>query len=235
MAEQMIRCDAIEATAATQIRKKLDKHLIDEFSQNIKDGAQFPAVDCYAEEFSDRIIMADGFHRLYAHIHAGKEEILVDLHEGDATAALIHALGANETHGQRRSKSDRRRAIEIALSHPTIGQMSRQEIADICHVSKRTVQRIANQKVIEPEELPPNQGGKAVEPTDDDVRPSLPEPTQEEIELEELRQALKLIKAFPYDGHEAVKLGLSKDDLADLEYVSAWTAAAVIEGRKEHE
>lgn len=224
-----MRCDAIEATAATQIRKKLDKNLIDEFSQAIKDGAQFPAVDVYVEENSDRVILADGFHRLYAHIHAGKEEIRVKRFTGDQTAALIHALGANEEHGLRRSRADRRRAVEIALAHPEIGQMTRQVIADICRVHKRTVQKIANQKAIDPENLPENPGGEAVEPTPDDVRPSKPEPTQEVVERDELRAALKLIKALPYDGEGAHdKLELDPDDFADCEYASTWLAGIVV-------
>lgn len=232
----MLRCDAIEATAATQIRKKLDKHLIDEFSDAIKAGAIFPkpgergAMVVFAEANSERYILADGFHRLYAHIHAGVEEVDVEIREGDPTDALMYALGANEEHGLRRSKADRRRAIEIALSHPTIGQMTRQEIADICHVSKRSVQRVANQKVIDDPKPGPNDGGESKPPTDEDHRPSpTPDVTQEQVERDELRAALKLIKALPYDGAMAHdKLELDPDDFADCEYVSTWLASVVV-------
>ena len=52
------------------------------------------------------------------------------------------------------------------------------------------------------------------------------------IERDELRQALGLIKAFPYGGEDAVKLDLTKDDTADLEYVAAWCSHAVLVLRK---
>ena len=60
-----LRCDQIEATDATQVRTKLSKEAIDDYCEAIKNGAQMPPVDVYAEKGSKRYIMADGFHRLY--------------------------------------------------------------------------------------------------------------------------------------------------------------------------
>ena len=55
---------------------------------------------------------------------------------------------------------------------------------------------------------------------------------QAEIELAEVRQAMSLIKALPYSGRDAAAtLSLSKDDVADLEYASAWCAHAVLSMR----
>lgn len=225
-----LSCDQIEATEKTQIRRTLDKATIDQYREDLESGAVFPPVDVFREKGSSRVILADGFHRLYAHIHADRPEIDVNIHEGGPVEAIIFAAGANAAHGLRRTNADKRRAVELCLKHPEISKRSRQEIADICRVTKRTVQKIANTKDIDdPDEgVNGSSPGEPQDPSGDDVRPTKPEPTQEDVEREELRGAIAAIKAFPYDGDKVTKLGLDPDDIEGLKYVSTWTASAVI-------
>lgn len=225
----LIRCDLVEATSATQIRKKLLPEVIDAYCEDIKNGDKFPPIDVFREKGSARYILADGFHRLIAHIHAEVEEIECDVHEGGMREALEFAFGANSAHGLRRTNADKRHAVEMALKDPYFGKLPRQEIADMCRVTKRTVQRIANQSAVDDPEGGDNvTPGKPQEPTDDDVRPTKEPPTQEEIERDELRGACKVFMAFPYDGAEAGKLELDQIDIDTLEYVSTWCASAVL-------
>lgn len=221
--------DNIEATSATQVRTKIHKDVVDAYQHDLECGAVMPPVIVFAEKGSARYILADGFHRLMAHINAGIEEIEVDVHEGRMHDALEYALSANRAHGLRRSNGDKINAVKMALKDPVFSQLSHQDIANLCGVHKNTVQRTslratlaATPKVSTPR---PANG--------DDHRPTLPEPTQEQIEHEELRVALKAIKVFPYPGDEAVKLDLDKDDIADLEYVSSWCAHAVLAARSQ--
>lgn len=221
--------DMIEATTATQVRVKLDKGKIAEYQEDIENGAIMPAVDVYAEQGSARHILADGFHRLMAAVNAGKTEIEVVVHEGGMHKALIHALGANGDHGLRRSNADKVNAVRLALKDPEISGHTQQEIADICGVSKKTVSRVSLRDTTS------NKPGKKVKPEEngpENNRPTLPEPTQAEIERDELRAALKAVRAFPYEGKDAVKLELDPDDLEALEYCSAWMAHAVIACRQ---
>jgi len=223
-----LKCDSIEASDKTQVRTRLHKDIIDEYCEDIKAGAIMPPIDVFREKDSSRTILSRGFHRLYAAVHAERDEIECEVHEGGMHEALIHALGGNSEHGLRRTSADKRNAVEIALKDPQISQMSRQEQADICCVTKRTVQRIANQAAAaEPgvNDSPPN---STQEPSPDDNRAAKPEPTQAETERDELRQANALYKAFPYPGGDALRLDLTQADVADLEYVSTWAAHAVI-------
>jgi hypothetical protein len=226
----MLRCGLVEATAATQIRKKLLKEVIDQYHEDLGNGAIFPAIDVFRESGSSRYILADGFHRLFAHIHADRDEIEATIHEGGMQEALIFAAGSNSEHGFRRTNADKRNAVEMCLKDPEISLMGSQEIADICRVTKRTVNKIKHEQMSTDEE-PSGNGShpEPQEPTAEDFRPTRPEPTQEEVERGELRAALSAIKAFPYDGPGAVRLDLSKDDIADLAYVSSWCSGAVIE------
>jgi len=223
-----LKCDSIEATAATQVRTRLHKDYIDAYCEDIKAGAIMPAIDVFREKGSSRTILSRGFHRLYAAIHADRDEIECEVHEGGMHEALIHALGGNGKHGLRRTSGDKRNAVEIALKDPQICELTRQEIADICCVTKRTVQRIANQAAASEPGVNGSSPNSTQELGPDDNRAAKAEPTQEEIERGELRAALGMIKAFPYEGAEALKLELTKPDIADLEYVSTWAAHAVI-------
>jgi len=227
---RMLKCGDIEATTATQCRVRLDKNLIDEYCEDIKNGADFPAVDVF-HDGGERWILAGGFHTLLATINAGKDEIKASIHEGGMREALAFAFGDNATNGLRRTSADKRHAIEMALKDPYFGKLDRQEIADLCRVTKRTVQRIANRSAVEDPDSSVNgdDPGEANDAKPDDHRPTKPEPTQAEVETAELRQALSLIRAFPYGGEDAVKkMELTAPDIENLMYVSEWCAATVI-------
>jgi hypothetical protein len=222
-----LRCDNIEATQATQVRTKLHKDVIDMYQRDIERGCVMPPLTVFAEKGSARYILADGFHRLLAHINAGLEEVEVEVHEGGMHQALEFALSANRTHGLRRTNADKINAVKLALKDPEFSKLAQGEIADLCGVSRETVNRTsvrqttgrADKKV------------KPKKPTPDDHRPTLEPPTQEQAERSELQGAMALIKALPYPGDQSVKLGLDKDDIADLEYVSSWCAHAVLAHR----
>ncbi len=234
---KILPCDKIEATAATQIRVKLHKDVIDAYCEDIKTGADMPAVDVFCEDNSERYVMADGFHRHRATINAGNDEILCNVHPGTLHDALVYALNCNSTHGLRRNNADKRHAVEMALKDPEIGQRTRQEIADICGVTKRTVQKIANTKDIEDPENGHTVKGKSKKAEAEDFRDTgKPPPTQQEVDLEELRGALGLITPFPYTGEEAAEhLALEPDDVDKLEYVSTWCAEVVVAMRANDE
>lgn len=227
---ETLRCDSIEATAATQIRVRLDKDVIDAYCEDYKSGADFPAIVVFREKNSERAIMADGFHRHRGRINAGFDDIDCEVHEGGMHEALLYALGCNFDHGLRRTNADKRHAVEMALKDPEIGRLSRQEIADICRVTKRTVQKLANTKDIEAPENGAKVKGEPKKPNGNDFRDTGKAPTQAEIDLDELRQACKLIGALPYAGDDA-DLDFTPDDIDDLEYVSTWTAEVVIKAR----
>jgi len=229
-----IRIDELECTEATQVRVKLHKDVIDHYREDLEAGAVFPEIVAFCEDGSERKIVSDGHHRVYAHVHAGREEIDVDLREGGMHEALLHALGANQDHGLRRNNADKINAVKMALKHPEISQHTQAEIGDIVGVTRETVNRISRREVLDA-----NEGvTESQDPEDnspDNTRPTMPEPTQAEIERGELRDAMKAIRAFPYEGADALKLELTADDVADLEYTSTWTAHAVIAYRNSKE
>lgn len=226
--------DNILASAATQVRKKLDKDTIDEYTEALKNGAIFPPLVVFAEKESDRYILADGFHRHHAYVNAEIPKCEVEVREGNLHDALLFALQANDEHGLRRTNADKVNAVEMAFKDPEISQLQIIQIADICRVNERTVRRLRdNWDLNIGKRKKSNKKGKGQEPDPKDVRPTRPAPTQAETERDELRAALSAIKAFPYGGEDAVKLDLNKDDTADLEYAAAWCSHAVLMLRRQ--
>jgi hypothetical protein len=226
--------DNILASAATQVRKKLDKDTIDQYTEALKNGAIFPPLVVFAEHESDRYILADGFHRHHAYVNAEVDKCEVEVHEGSLHEALLWALGSNDEHGLRRTNADKRNAVEMALKDPEISGLQIIQIADVCRVTERTVRNIRDDMDLNiGKRKKSNKKGKGEDPDPKDVRPTRPAPTQAEAERDELRAALSAIKAFPYGGEDAIKLDLNKDDTADLEYAAAWCSHAVLMLRRQ--
>lgn len=228
--KKRLACDAIEATTATQVRIKLHKDVIEMYQEDLQNGAVMPPVDVFAEKGSSRHILADGFHRLLAHINAGKTEIDAIVHEGGMHEALAFALQANRLHGLRRSNADKINAVRLALKDPVFSGLTQQEIADLCGVSRATVNRTSVRQTTGREDEP-DEPKKPRKPTEEDHRPTKKPPTQEELDVEAIREACAYIKGLPYPGDQVVNLPLTKTDVKSLEYVSAWTAHAFVAAR----
>ena len=138
----------IEATANTQVRRMLDKGVIEEYAEAMQAGALFPALTVFAEKDSQRYILADGFHRLEAAKASGLAHFSCEVLRGGVHAALGHALGANDQHGLRRTNADKRNAVELALKDPEWAQWSHANIARLCRVADKTVAKIREDMVL---------------------------------------------------------------------------------------
>lgn len=130
-----IKISNIELDESTQCRAEMRQEILDEYTQSMIDGDEFPAIEVYGTK--DKCWIADGWHRVLAARQAAKEYIEANLHHGGRAEAVKHALQANAVHGVRRTNADKRRAVEVALQE--FGNLSSRAIADMCGVSNRFV------------------------------------------------------------------------------------------------
>lgn len=86
--------------------------------------------------------MADGFYRVRAARQARLTKIKALVYEGSKRDALIYAVGANESHGLRRTPEDRRKSVVILLDDPEWCLWTDAEIARICRVTAAMVARV---------------------------------------------------------------------------------------------
>jgi hypothetical protein len=127
----------IQPDERAQPRLEMDQDVINEYAQAMRSGRVFPPVEVFKDP--EGMVLADGYHRLEAAKRAGLSVLPATVHEGDRRAAILFSVGANATHGIRRSNADKRRAVLTMLEDPEWRQWSDSEIADQCGVSRPLV------------------------------------------------------------------------------------------------
>lgn len=131
-----IKLSDIRADAGTQIRANINTDTVDEYANDMQDVSnKFPPIVLF--QHGDDYILADGFHRLMAASRNGFKDILADVYQGTREDALRFALSANGQHGLRRTTSDKRRSIDLALHQWP--NLSDRELARMCAVSPSSV------------------------------------------------------------------------------------------------
>ncbi len=132
---EQILIDDIEADPEIQSRQSLNEETVSEYADLVKGGAKMPPVTVFWNRDCEKYILADGFHRYEAHRRTGRSEIWVEVIEGSRRDALLFSVGANASHGLRRTNEDKRRAVGILLADPEWRTWSNLEISKRCGVS----------------------------------------------------------------------------------------------------
>ena len=116
-----------------QSRVAINQNVVNDYADAIQSTDTLPPLTVFHDGIC--YFLADGFHRLQAHKKLGRDRVSVEVMEGGRRDAFIFALSANAEHGLRRSHADKRRAAQMALEDPELGQCSNREIAKLCKVS----------------------------------------------------------------------------------------------------
>ena len=131
--------------AGTQARVKTDIKTCQAYIESMKDGVEFPPLDVFSDGSSEKVVLADGFHRLQSHCSfRPNESIRCRVHWGTVADAQWFAITANQTHGLRRTNEDKRKAVKMALLHPKGVDQSNNSIAEQVGVSLDLVNRTRN-------------------------------------------------------------------------------------------
>lgn len=132
----------IERDESLQMRvKRTNRELAREYAEAMKRGVVFPPVVLFVDE-QERYWIGDGWTRIAATDSLALSEIEADVRPGGRRAAFVHALGANDDHGARRTRQDKLNAIKKALADPEIRQQSDREIGRMCGVDHKTVGKV---------------------------------------------------------------------------------------------
>jgi hypothetical protein len=147
-----IALDLIRTDGGTQARSGLDLATVAEYAETWQDLSyqqnglsRMPPIVVYHD--GDQYWLADGFHRVAAYkqfLEHGKPSaspraLNAEVRAGTRRDAVLHACGANASHGLRRTNADKRRAVETLLRDDEWRQWSDRKIADACAVSDKTV------------------------------------------------------------------------------------------------
>jgi len=128
----------IRRDGGTQSRAQVDGSTVAEYMDAMMRGAEFPPITVYYD--GEWYWLADGFHRYEARsLLKNVENITAEVKQGTQRDAILHSVGANGTHGLRRTNADKRRAAITLLSDPEWSRWSNGEIARRCGVSDNFV------------------------------------------------------------------------------------------------
>lgn len=141
---ELIEITTIIRNGDTQTRVGLNPITLAEYAEEMIDGVLFPSIVVYRDE-DGNLWLADGFHRVVAALKAGLKEINADVRIGEKRDAILHSVGANATHGLRRTNEDKRRAIATLLRDQEWRTWSDNRISQKCGVSDKTVANLRAQ------------------------------------------------------------------------------------------
>jgi len=118
---------AIRLDGGTQPRTSINEAVVSEYAEAMLAGQVLPAPVVFFD--GSAYWLADGFHRVHAARQAGMVDMGFDMRTGTKREAIQFSLGANATHGLRRSNEDKRRAVRMALDDPEWAALPNREIA----------------------------------------------------------------------------------------------------------
>lgn len=136
----------IRLDGGTQPREEINEIVVGDYRDDMRNGAVFPPITVFYD--GTDYWLADGFHRYRAALdlydgHETKDDTIeAEVRQGSRRDAILFAVGANATHGERRTSTDKRRAVETLLRDKEWSQWSNYKIAKQCAVSEGTVRNI---------------------------------------------------------------------------------------------
>jgi uncharacterized ParB-like nuclease family protein len=145
-----INIASIRIDGGTQSRVSINTDTVAEYAEAVTAGTEFPPVIVF-NDGSDHWL-ADGFHRYHAHQQAGKVSIAADVREGTVRDAILFSLGANGTHGLRRTNADKRKAVLTVLADAEWATWSDRKIAELCGVGHPFVATLRRPEAAERQE-----------------------------------------------------------------------------------
>lgn len=137
--------DLLETEADTQSRAGISEETVEDYAEVILQNNgewPFPPLDVFHD--GSRYMMADGFHRVLASRKAKRASAPCRIHVGTACDARIFGMTANDQHGLRMSREDKRACVEWLLDEHT--GYTQAEIAEKAGVGVRTVRRIVAER-----------------------------------------------------------------------------------------
>lgn len=191
-----LNINAIRIDGGTQARVEIDNDVVGDYAEAAKLGVEFPPIVVFFDGADHWL--ADGFHRYHSHKQAGKASILAEVREGTVRDAILFSLGANCTHGLRRTNADKRKAVQTLLADPEWRTWSDRKIAEVAGVTHPFVAGIRAPKVVtvttSKAPAPPTRGQTLdpKEPTSN-VPKVVTVTTPKPEELEEAREAVSIL------------------------------------------
>ncbi len=144
MKTKTLAIDLLRIDGDTQSRVSINQDAVDDYAEVIGESNgdwPFPPLDVFHD--GAEYFVADGFHRYHGAQQCKRGSVPCRVHNGTALDAAIFAMTANDKHGMRLTRADKRRCVERLLDGK---KRTQKEIAELAGVSKRLVQIIVSER-----------------------------------------------------------------------------------------
>ena len=143
---ESIEIRRIDRKGSTQVRQAMDKQAIADYADAVREdgAAALPPIDVFTTN-KETFYLADGWHRVAGYEAADENYIPARVHQGGSREAILHAVGANQRNGLRRTNADKRSAVTILLEDEEWSGWSDNAIAERCGVSHTFVGSVRGQ------------------------------------------------------------------------------------------
>lgn len=125
----------------TQVRAAESEEAIESYAEAMKNGAKFPPPIVFRDE-DGNLWVSEGHHTIKASRRRGVERIMVDLRQGTAKDARMHAYASNWMHGVQLTLADKTRIVRGLIEDT---DWSNRKIADhvrfLSHEKIRLIRR----------------------------------------------------------------------------------------------
>ena len=109
----IININTINIAKSYQSREEIDQTMVEEFAEDMLHGDKFPPVLIYV--VNGEKLIADGFHRYFAHKKNNKTSIEVDERVSDMDSYVLKCTSVNNIHGKRPTTQDKIRSLHRML------------------------------------------------------------------------------------------------------------------------
>lgn len=133
--------DLLRLDANTQNRLRINEETVEDYAEIIADSNgkwPFEPLDVFHDGID--YYVADGFHRTLGAKQAKRSSVPCKVQKGTSVDARIFGMTANDRHGMRMSRADKRACVEWLLDNQP--KMTQAEVAEKSGVNPRTVRRI---------------------------------------------------------------------------------------------
>lgn len=135
--------DLLRTDANTQNRK-ISEDAVEDYAELIEASKAWPLGTLTVFHDGNDYYVADGFHRTLAAKRAKRSSVPCIVHKGTAEDARIFGMTANDAHGIRMSRAEKKACVEWLLDNRP--KMTQAEVAEKAGVDVRTVRRTVSDR-----------------------------------------------------------------------------------------
>lgn len=142
---EILSIDLIRVDADTQVRLATSETTVEDYAELISScGGEWPLGNLDVFHDGTDYFCSDGFHRLLAARRVGRASVPCHVHVGTAKDARIFGMTANDEHGLRMTREDKRACVEWLLDN--YPELSHEDVCAKAGVSRSTVTRFLREK-----------------------------------------------------------------------------------------